>query len=100
MVTKRILSVAHFKTASRHWMPLNTKLPKSQLFAKHFSRQRCINFNNVTDASVVSNDNVFTSIQESTSTAAQASSSDDSPYFEPIVYSNDEIITASPVRKP
>lgn len=100
MVSQRILSVAQFKTATRHWIPKTTQLTKSQLYAKAYfsSRQRCINFNNANDATLVSNDDVFTAQEAMTTT--QSSSMDDTPYFEPIVFSNDEVTTASPVRRP
>lgn len=82
----RILNISAFKTASRCWIPVrHTAIPR------HFSsRQRCVNFNNVSEHTLVSNDDVF---------PLHAKEDHDFESFEPTVFSSEEVHTAGPVKK-
>ncbi|CAI5756190.1 unnamed protein product [Candida verbasci] len=96
MVTKRIFHIAQFKTASRHWLPITQSTINSRAFFS--SKQRCVNFNNLNDstsASLVSNDDVFTTASQQAAT----SSEDLDVSFEPTVNSSEEIFTAGPVNR-
>lgn len=97
MSAQKYFSIASYKTASRCWVPATNNT------TRYFSsRNRCINFNNINDGHLVSNDDVFTSsIQDATissSTASSTSSSNDE-LFEPTVFSSEEIHTPHPVNK-
>ncbi|KAK6199939.1 uncharacterized protein RJT21DRAFT_37748 [Scheffersomyces amazonensis] len=105
-VARRILHINAAKTASRCWLPINqysvqpkshsiySKLNNSRMFS---SKHRCVNFNNVSDASLVSNDDVLSYQAANVSPASPSSSHPD--YFEPTVASSEDITTASPVNK-
>ena len=54
MVTKRIFHIAQFKTATRHWVPVYSR-------AYFSSRQRCVNFNSISDSNLIANDDVLAS---------------------------------------
>ncbi|KAK6460869.1 hypothetical protein DFJ63DRAFT_314671 [Scheffersomyces coipomensis] len=106
-MTRRILHINASKTAARCWIPINStnnhhiimSRPKTNLHSKfNYSRQfssqhRCVNFNNVSDASLVSNDDTLSVKLQSTSTTG------DIEYFEPTIASSEEVTTASPVNK-
>ncbi|KAG5420802.1 hypothetical protein I9W82_002683 [Candida metapsilosis] len=105
MVAQRILSISNIQTAARHWVPIAKhqmiKYPKAQqsrqLISKRFysSRIRCVNYNNINDVSLVSNDDVI----NASSAAASSTSKDDSEPFEPTIYSSEDIHTAGPVNR-
>lgn len=105
MVAQRVLSISNIQTAARHWVPIARhqliKYPKvqsSQLISKQFysSRIRCVNYNNINDISLVSNDDI---INASASTTTTTSSKEDAEFFEPTVYSSEDIHTAGPVNR-
>lgn len=86
----KIFNISTFKTASRCWIPANQSLKTS--LPRHFSsRQRCINFNNVSEANLVSNDDVM---------ASAPSPSISEEVFEPTIHSHDEITTPGTYNKP
>lgn len=82
----KIFNISTFKTASRCWIPV--KQSQSAL-PRHFSQQRLVNFNNVGEASLVSNDDVFTS----------ASKENHDEHYEPTVHSSEDFHTPGPVNK-
>ena len=86
MVTRRIFQVAQFKTASRHWLPVNSR-------AYFSSRQRAVNFNNISEGGLIANDDVFSSPVSATAAAEETET------FEPTVHSSDDVITAGPVNR-
>ena len=108
MVAQRILSISNIQTAARHWVPIAKhqmiKYPKAQqsrqLISKRFysSRIRCVNYNNINDVSLVSNDDIINASSAATS-STKASSKEDAEPFEPTIYSSEDIHTAGPVNR-
>ncbi|RLV91553.1 hypothetical protein JA1_003754 [Spathaspora sp. JA1] len=99
VAVQRIRSIAHFKTAARHWVPIT----RTAYSRAHFSSRR-ISSND--DAHLVSNDDSFPAIKSGVTTSnrdtAQMSNNqktNNDQYFEPIVYSSEEVTTASAVKK-
>ncbi|RCK66015.1 hypothetical protein Cantr_01829 [Candida viswanathii] len=82
MVTQRILRVAQLRTATRHWIPIY-----SRAFSSH---QRCVNFQNISEAAIISNDGVF---------ANAAPQVEDPEYFEPTIHGSEDVVTAGPVNR-
>lgn len=90
-MTRQIFNIAAFKTASRCWLPANSKQAIFPATLRHFSsRQRCVNFNNVSEISFAANDTVMLSQEEAVP---------HSDVFEPTVFSSEEVHTPSPVNK-
>lgn len=83
MVTKRIFHIAQFKTATRHWVPVYSR-------AYFSSRQRCANFNSISDSNLIANDDVL---------ASSASAAEEAEIFEPTIHSSEDIVTAGPVNR-
>ena len=96
MSARQVFKVSSFKTASRCWIPIQQPI-NSRFFS---SKQRYINFNlhSLSDANLISNDDVLVHEASShTTTRIQTDKAEE--YFEPIVYSADEVHTAGPVNK-
>lgn len=96
MSAGQVFKVSSFKTASRCWIPIQQPL-NSRFFS---SKQRYINFNmhSLSDANLISNDDVLVhEANKHTTTRVQTESAEEA--FEPKVYSADEIYTASPASK-
>lgn len=83
MVTKRIFHIAQFKTATRHWVPVYSR-------AYFSSRQRCVNFNSISDSNLIANDDIL---------ASSASAAEEAEIFEPTIHSSEDIVTAGPVNR-
>lgn len=89
-MSRQIFNVSAFKTASRCWIPVNTMQATMPATLRHFSsKQRCVNFNNINDISVVLNDVVMSTPSEEP----------DFESFEPTVFSSEDFHTAGPVNK-
>ncbi|RCK66065.1 hypothetical protein Cantr_01827 [Candida viswanathii] len=84
MVTQRILRVSQLRTATRHYLPVY-----SRAFS---SKQRCVNFQNLNEATLISNDNVFTN-------ANAAPQTEDADSFEPTIHGSEDVVTAGPVNR-
>jgi len=106
MVAQRILSVSNIQTAARHWVPIAKqqiiRYPKSQpsqLIKKQFysSRIRCVNYNNINDISLVSNDDVINA--SAAAAATTTTKAEDAEPFEPTIYSSEDVHTAGPVNR-
>lgn len=86
-MSKTILSVASFRSASRCWIPVYLQPVATRFFS---SQNRCVNFNNADhDTVLVSNDDVFVVEEVAAS----------EPTFVPSVFSSEEVFTAGPVKK-
>ncbi|EGW33831.1 uncharacterized protein SPAPADRAFT_59190 [Spathaspora passalidarum NRRL Y-27907] len=99
VAVQRIRSLANFKTATRHWVPIT----RTAYSRAHFSSRR-ISSNN--DAQLVSNDDAFPVIKSGVSTKKESqinnnnnSNNETEHYFEPVIYSSEEVLTASAAKK-
>ncbi|CAH2355906.1 hypothetical protein CLIB1423_38S00232 [[Candida] railenensis] len=91
MASRQIFNISAFRTASRCWLPVNAKQVSVPATLRHFSsRQRSVNFANVREVSVVSNDTIL--IQ-------QIEEHPDTEGFEPTVFSSEEVHTPGPVNR-
>lgn len=87
-MTRKFLSVASFRTASRCWVPAYSKQATYRAFS---SRQRCVNFNTIEhENNVISNDDILSAEEPKIHSEAP---------FEPVVFSSEEVFTAGPVNK-
>ncbi|KAI5970918.1 hypothetical protein CANMA_000078 [Candida margitis] len=88
------LRISSIPTAARHWMPV-AKPQLTQLTLKQFysSRVRFVNYNNINEISLVSNDDIINA------TSTSANNKEDGEVFEPTVYSSEDIHTAGPVNR-
>lgn len=95
MSSRNFLNISSYKTASRCWIPLKQINSGARNNLRFFSsRQRCVNFNNLHENNVISNDGVLSSnIDE------ELKKSSDFEPFEPTIFSSEEIHTAGPVNK-
>ena len=82
MVTQRILRVAQLRTPARHWVPIYSRALSSH--------QRSVNFQNLSEASLISNDGVI---------ANAAPQPEDTENFEPTIHGSDDVVTAGPVNR-
>ncbi|ODV78346.1 uncharacterized protein CANTADRAFT_6740 [Suhomyces tanzawaensis NRRL Y-17324] len=92
--------ISTYKTASRCWIPVNQNLKAS--IARNFSsRQRCVNFNNISSHNVVANDDVLAAGAGAHATGTSSASAEEYNFetFEPSIFSSEEIHTAGPVRR-
>lgn len=96
MSAQKFFNISAYKTASRCWIPVNQQMMVNNTNRFFSSKQRCINFNNITDSHLVSNDSVLSSNIE---TSKPTSNAGNDEYFEPTIFSSEEIHTAGPVNK-
>lgn len=98
MSPTKFFSIASYKTASRCWVPVSQIAQQTNNNALRYfsSRQRCINFNNITESHLVSNDDVLAHGIPNAEELSKTSSDD---FFEPTVFSSEEVHTAGPVNK-
>lgn len=82
MVTQRILRISQLRTATRHYLPVY-----SRAFS---SKQRCVNFQNLNEATLISNDTVF---------ANAAPQVEETESFEPTIHGSEDVVTAGPVNR-
>ncbi|MCP8718503.1 MAG: hypothetical protein M5F18_04295 [Asgard group archaeon] len=82
MVTQRILRISQLRTATRHYLPVY-----SRAFS---SKQRCVNFQNLNEATLISNDAVF---------ANAAPQVEETESFEPTIHGSEDVVTAGPVNR-
>ncbi|KAK6454360.1 uncharacterized protein RJT20DRAFT_130466 [Scheffersomyces xylosifermentans] len=91
-MTRKFLNISSYKTASRCWIPI-----QSHNLRQFSSKQRCVNFNNLSETNLVSNDDIL-STTGSTMVSAIASEVEYET-FEPTIHSSEEVLTAAPVNK-
>lgn len=95
MSARQFLNIAQYKTASRCWIPIKQINSGASANLRFFSsKQRCINFNNLHESNLISNDSVFANAVHE-----ELESSQDFESFEPTVFSSEEVHTAGPVNK-